>query len=181
MYDPDSDDLKPLSIYARQIPNRDGRLGINVSSTWRWSLKGLKGHRLRTQFSHVPIAAFTATATERVRHDIVKQLALREPRIHVASFNRPNLYYAVRPKSRATYPEVIEQARRDRGAGIIYCLSRKRVDELAGQLQGDGIPIDRRDETVPGEYGPVHCRRYWLSPASYGRAQELLCLRKGAA
>jgi ATP-dependent DNA helicase RecQ len=96
-------------------------------------------HRLRTQFSQVPIAAFTATATERVRHDIVKQLALREPRIHVASFNRPNLYYAVRPKNRATYPEVIEQARRDGGAGIIYCLSRKRVDELAGQLQDDGI------------------------------------------
>ena len=96
-------------------------------------------HRLRTQFSHVPIAAFTATATERVRHDIVQQLALREPRIHVASFNRPNLYYAVRPKSRATYAEVVEHARRDGGTGIIYCLSRKRVDELAGQLQSDGI------------------------------------------
>jgi len=96
-------------------------------------------HRLRTQFPHVPIAAFTATATERVRHDIVQQLALREPRIHVASFNRPNLHYAVRPKTRATYPEVVELARRDSGAGIIYCLSRKRVDELAEQLSGDGI------------------------------------------
>jgi ATP-dependent DNA helicase RecQ len=96
-------------------------------------------HRLRTQFSEVPIAAFTATATERVRHDIVQQLGLREPRIHVASFNRPNLYYAVRPKTRATYPEVVELARRNEGSGIIYCLSRKRVDELAGQLQSDGI------------------------------------------
>jgi ATP-dependent DNA helicase RecQ len=96
-------------------------------------------HRLRTRFPQVPIAAFTATATERVRQDIVKQLALREPRVHVASFNRPNLYYAVRPKSRETYPELVEQARRDDGAGIVYCLSRKRVDELAAQLQGDGI------------------------------------------
>jgi ATP-dependent DNA helicase RecQ len=96
-------------------------------------------HRIRARFAEVPIAAFTATATERVRQDIVKQLALRVPRIHVASFNRPNLYYAVRPKTRATYPELLEQARRDGGAGIIYCLSRKRVDELAGQLQGDGI------------------------------------------
>ncbi len=96
-------------------------------------------HRLRTRFPQVPIAAFTATATERVRQDIVKQLALREPRIHVASFNRPNLYYAVRPKTRATYPELLEHARRETGAGIIYCLSRKRVDELAGQLQDDGI------------------------------------------
>jgi ATP-dependent DNA helicase RecQ len=87
----------------------------------------------------VPIAAFTATATERVRQDIVQQLALREPRIHVASFNRPNLYYAVRPKTAATYSEVLEHARRDDGAGIIYCLSRKRVDEVAERLQGDGI------------------------------------------
>jgi ATP-dependent DNA helicase RecQ len=96
-------------------------------------------HRLRTQFSQVPIAAFTATATERVRQDIVQQLTLREPCIHVASFNRPNLYYAVRPKTRATYSELVEHARRDGAAGIIYCLSRKRVDELAGQLQGDRI------------------------------------------
>ena len=96
-------------------------------------------HRIRTRFADVPIAAFTATATERVRQDIVRQLALREPRIHVASFNRPNLYYAVRPKTRATYPELLDQARRDSGAGIIYCLSRKRVDELSAQLQGDSI------------------------------------------
>jgi ATP-dependent DNA helicase RecQ len=96
-------------------------------------------HRLRTKFPRIPIAAFTATATERVRQDIVKQLALREPRIHVASFNRPNLHYAVRPKTRATYSEVLENARRHPGAGIVYCLSRKRVDELAGQLQDDGI------------------------------------------
>jgi ATP-dependent DNA helicase RecQ len=95
--------------------------------------------RLRAQFPDVPIAAFTATATERVRKDIVQQLALREPRIHVSSFNRPNLYYAVRPKNAATYPELLELARRDSGAGIVYCLSRKRVDELATSLQGDGI------------------------------------------
>jgi ATP-dependent DNA helicase RecQ len=96
-------------------------------------------HRLRAQFPEVPIAAFTATATERVRQDIVQQLALREPRIHVASFNRPNLHYAVLPKTRATYSELVELARRDGGSGIIYCLSRKRVDELSGQLSDDGI------------------------------------------
>jgi ATP-dependent DNA helicase RecQ len=96
-------------------------------------------HRLRAQFPEVPIAAFTATATERVRQDIVQQLALREPRIHVASFNRSNLYYAVRPKTRETYEQVLEHARRESGAGIVYCLSRKRVDEVAERLQGDGI------------------------------------------
>jgi ATP-dependent DNA helicase RecQ len=96
-------------------------------------------HRLRTRFPDVPIAAFTATATERVRQDIIQQLALRAPRVHVASFNRPNLYYAVRPKTRATYSELLELARRDGGTGIIYCLSRKRVDELTLHLQGDGV------------------------------------------
>jgi ATP-dependent DNA helicase RecQ len=96
-------------------------------------------HRLRTRFANVPIAAFTATATERVRQDIVRQLALREPRIHVASFNRPNLYYAVRPKTKATYTEMLGLARDKGGAGIVYCLSRKRVDELAERLQSDGV------------------------------------------
>jgi ATP-dependent DNA helicase RecQ len=96
-------------------------------------------HRLRARFADVPIAAFTATATERVRQDIVRQLALREPYIHVASFNRPNLYYGVRPKTKAAYTEVLGLARGSNGAGIVYCLSRKRVDELAERLQTDGI------------------------------------------
>jgi ATP-dependent DNA helicase RecQ len=96
-------------------------------------------HRLRTRFADVPIAAFTATATERVRQDIVRQLALREACIHVASFNRPNLYYGVRPKTKAAYTEVLALARGSTGAGIVYCLSRKRVDELAERLQSDGV------------------------------------------
>jgi ATP-dependent DNA helicase RecQ len=96
-------------------------------------------HRLRTRFADVPIAAFTATATERVRQDIVRQLALREPSIHVASFNRPNLYYGVRPKTKAAYTEVLGLARTSNGAGIVYCLSRKRVAELAERLQSDGV------------------------------------------
>jgi ATP-dependent DNA helicase RecQ len=96
-------------------------------------------HRLRTRFADIPIAAFTATATERVRQDIVRQLALRAPCTHVASFNRPNLYYAVRPKTKAAYTEILGLARDSNGAGIVYCLSRKRVDELAERLQSDGI------------------------------------------
>jgi ATP-dependent DNA helicase RecQ len=96
-------------------------------------------HRLRTRFADVPIAAFTATATQRVRQDIVRQLALREPSIHIASFNRPNLYYAVRPKTNATYTEVRDRARENDGAGIVYCLSRKRVDEIAERLQAGGV------------------------------------------
>src|ERR1700722_11485424 len=93
---------------------------------------------LRRRHPQIPMLAFTATATLRVRSDIVAQLALRNPAVHVSSFNRPNLYYQVRPKSKQTYAEVLAQIRRG-GAGIVYCLSRRRVDELTLQLQGDGI------------------------------------------
>src|SRR5277367_2419746 len=93
---------------------------------------------LRRRYPRIPILAFTATATLRVRTDIVSQLTLRNPAIHVASFNRPNLYYQVSAKSRQTYAELLTQVRGG-GAGIVYCLSRRRVEELALQLQGDGI------------------------------------------
>lgn len=93
---------------------------------------------LRERFANVPVWAFTATATERVRQDIVQQLALREPAIHIASFNRTNLFYAVKPKDKRTYQELLARTR-DESAGIIYCLSRKRVDELAADLQADGV------------------------------------------
>jgi ATP-dependent DNA helicase RecQ len=93
---------------------------------------------LRRRHPQIPMLAFTATATPRVRTDIVAQLALRDPALHVSSFNRPNLFYQVRAKTKQTYPELLTQARGG-GAGIVYCLSRRRVDELALQLQNDGI------------------------------------------
>lgn len=93
---------------------------------------------LRHRHANIPLFAFTATATPRVRDDIIKQLALREPSIHVASFNRPNLYYAVRPKNKRTYDELLTRAKQG-DSGIVYCQSRKRVDELALQLQSDGV------------------------------------------
>lgn len=94
---------------------------------------------LRKRHPEVPMLAFTATATLRVRDDIVSQLALRQPAIHVASFNRPNLFYTVRPKTRHTYDELLARARESDAAGIVYCLSRKRVDELAAKLQEDRV------------------------------------------
>ncbi|MHB8477242.1 MAG: DNA helicase RecQ [Steroidobacteraceae bacterium] len=95
---------------------------------------------LRRRHPGVPMLAFTATATPRVRNDIVAQLALREPALHVSSFNRPNLFYQVRAKSRQTDAELKAQIRRG-GAGIVYCLSRRRVDELTRQLQSEGIRV----------------------------------------
>jgi ATP-dependent DNA helicase RecQ len=94
--------------------------------------------RLRRRHPEVPLLAFTATATARVRGDIIAQLELRDPAVHVASFNRPNLFYRVRPKDKTTYRELLALARSG-GAGIVYCLSRRRVDELAAKLHAEGI------------------------------------------
>jgi ATP-dependent DNA helicase RecQ len=95
--------------------------------------------KLRTQFPDVPIMALTATATKRVRDDIVKQLKLRQPRCYVASFNRPNLTYRVVPKSSA-YQQVLDFVRaRPNESGIVYCASRKATDALAEKLTRDGI------------------------------------------
>ena len=95
--------------------------------------------KLRTHFPDVPVMALTATATERVRMDIVKQLKLREPRCYVASFNRPNLTYRVVPKS-APYEQLLEFIRsRPNDSGIVYCASRKSADSLARNLSEDGI------------------------------------------
>jgi ATP-dependent DNA helicase RecQ len=95
---------------------------------------------LRRRNPEVPVLAFTATATPRVRGDIIAQLALRAPSVHLTSFNRPNLFYRVRPKDKRAYAELLAQAR-EGGAGIVYCLSRRRVDELASRMQADGIRV----------------------------------------
>ncbi len=95
--------------------------------------------KLRTHFPDVPMMALTATATERVRADIVKQLKLRDPRCYVASFNRPNLTYRVVRKS-APYEQLLEFIRsRPNESGIVYCASRKSADSLARNLSEDGI------------------------------------------
>ncbi len=96
--------------------------------------------RMRTRHPEVPFLALTATATERVRDDIQQQLRLQDPYLHVASFNRPNLYYEVRPKGRSSYGELLAILRQYDGASvIIYCQTRKNVDDLAGALEVDGV------------------------------------------
>jgi ATP-dependent DNA helicase RecQ len=96
--------------------------------------------RLRNYYPHAPMLALTATATERVRDDILSQLRLRDPHIHIASFDRPNLYYEVRPKGRSSYTEVVQLLREQPGESVIvYCQSRRGVDELSAALMRDGI------------------------------------------
>lgn len=94
---------------------------------------------VRDHLPDTPVLALTATATPRVREDIVGQLHLREPEVFTASFNRPNLVYRVRAKTGA-YDQLLDfvQRRRDE-AGIVYCQSRKSADSLAAKLAGDGV------------------------------------------
>jgi ATP-dependent DNA helicase RecQ len=95
--------------------------------------------KLRKHLPEVPVMALTATATERVRADIIKELQLREPRCYVASFNRPNLTYRVVPKS-APQEQLLAFIRsRPNDSGIVYCASRKSTDSLARNLNEDGI------------------------------------------
>ena len=94
---------------------------------------------LREKFPGVPFMALTATATERVRADIVEQLHLHEPRCYVASFNRPNLTYRVSAKS-GSYEQILSFIHARKGeAGIIYGQSRKTAEQLADKLTADGI------------------------------------------
>ncbi len=95
--------------------------------------------KLRRHLPDVPIMALTATATKRVRKDIVTQLHLDDARCYVASFNRPNLTYRVVPKS-SPYEQVLTFIRaRPEESGIVYCASRKTADSLATKLNKDGI------------------------------------------
>jgi ATP-dependent DNA helicase RecQ len=94
---------------------------------------------LREKFPGVPFMALTATATERVRADIVEQLHLHNPCCYVASFNRPNLTYRVSAKS-GSYEQILSFIRaRKSEAGIIYCQARKTAEQLADKLTADGI------------------------------------------
>src|SRR3989339_1862495 len=107
------------------------------------------GHDFRPEYRRIrpiveeigkaPIIALTATATPKVQHDIQKNLGMLHADIFKSSFNRPNLYYEVRPKTDAT-KEIIKILKNNPGkSGIIYCLSRKKVEEVAEALQVNGI------------------------------------------
>ncbi|MCK3683850.1 DNA helicase RecQ [Maribellus sp. YY47] len=107
------------------------------------------GHDFRPEYRRIkpiveeigksPIVALTATATAKVQHDIQKNLGILDAQVFRASFNRENLYYEVRPKVK-TVNQIIKFIKQNEGkSGIIYCLSRKKVEELAENLQVNGI------------------------------------------
>ncbi len=88
----------------------------------------------------IPIIGLTATATPKVQEDIIKNLGMTDAKVFKASFNRPNLFYEVRPKTQNVDADIIRFVKQNQGkSGIIYCLSRKRVEELAQVLQVNGV------------------------------------------
>lgn len=95
--------------------------------------------KLRNIFPSVPVIALTATATDKVRDDIVRQLEMREARIFISSFNRPNLSYVVRPKKN-TFSNLVNLLKKypDRSV-IIYCFSRKETENIAADLVYEGF------------------------------------------
>lgn len=89
---------------------------------------------------NVPVICLTATATEKVQEDILKTLGITDANRFKASFNRPNLFYEVRPKTKEVEKDIIRFVKQRPGkSGIIYCLSRKKVEEIAQILQVNGI------------------------------------------
>lgn len=109
------------------------------------------GHDFRPEYRRIrpivdaigknaPMIALTATATPKVQQDILKTLKLNDPAVFIASFNRPNLYYEVRQKAPSINKDIVKFIREHEGkSGIIYCLSRKRTEELAEFLQCNGV------------------------------------------
>ena len=108
------------------------------------------GHDFRPEYRRIrpivneigkaPIIALTATATDKVRSDIKKNLNMIDAKEFKSSFNRPNLYYEVRPKTKDVDKDIIKFIKQHPGkSGIIYCLSRKKVEELAAVLQANDI------------------------------------------
>jgi len=92
------------------------------------------------KIDNVPIIGLTATATEKVQEDILKTLGMSKAKTFKASFNRPNLFYDVRPKTKNINADIIRFIRQHANkSGIIYCLSRKKVEEIAQVLQVNGV------------------------------------------
>ncbi len=125
------------------------------------------GHDFRPEYRRIrpiineigvaPVIALTATATDKVRTDIKKNLGILDAKEFKSSFNRPNLYYEVRPKTREIDKDIVRFIKQHEGkSGIIYCLSRKKVEDLAEVLRANnikaaayhaGLETNKRSET----------------------------------
>lgn len=114
--------------------------------------------RLSSRFPQVPIIALTATADRATRDDVVARLNLRNPQVLTSSFDRPNIRYTVADKVKPGFQLIEFLREREEESGIIYCLSRKRVEEIAEFLKGEGFSaaayhagMDAKDRTKKQE------------------------------
>lgn len=125
----------PLSFVAVDEAHCISEWGHDFRPEYR-NLKGI----INRLGDNIPIIGLTATATPKVQEDIIKNLGMTDAKVFKASFNRPNLFYEVRPKTPNVDADIIRYVKQNQGkSGIIYCLSRKRVEELAQVLQVNGI------------------------------------------
>ena len=124
----------PISFYAVDEAHCISEWGHDFRPEYR---------RIRpiiNEISQRPVIALTATATPKVQHDIQKNLGMNDAIVYKSSFNRENLYYEIRPKTENTDRDIIRFIKnRDGKSGIIYCLSRKKVEELAELLKINNI------------------------------------------
>ncbi len=124
----------PISFYAVDEAHCISEWGHDFRPEYR---------RIRSIINEIgkrPVIALTATATPKVQHDIQKNLGMQDAAVFKSSFNRPNLYYEIRPKTKNIDKEIIKYITNQKGkSGIIYCLSRKKVEDLAELLQVNNI------------------------------------------
>lgn len=137
-----------------KVENMDFIKSVNVSffavdeahciSEWGHDFRP-EYRRIRTIINELgsrPLIALTATATPKVQHDIQKNLGMLNAMVYKSSFNRPNLYYEVRPKTKDIDREIVKYIKSNPGkSGIIYCLSRKKVEELTETLKVNEIAV----------------------------------------
>ena len=133
--------------------------------------------QLRQDFPAVPVIALTATATERVREDIIGQLDLQRGRVFLSSFNRANISYSVQPKA-SSWGQLISLLQQRRSQSIIiYCFSRQETEDLARDLNARGLSARPYHAGLDPEVGPrpsVHPAR---NPATPSRARSRINYR----
>ncbi len=144
--------VSPERLAGDEFLDRLARLGVRAFAVDEAHCISHWGHdfrpeyrqlaRLKTRFPGTSLHAYTATATQRVRRDIIEQLRLQDPRVLVGRFDRPNLVYRIVPRSDAHRQtlEVIERHRDQ--AVIVYCITRRETEELAAYLRSAGVDAD---------------------------------------
>jgi len=143
--------VAPERLLQEQFLQRLGEVGVSLFAIDEAHCVSQWGHdfrpdyialaRLKQQFPQVPILALTATADPATQQDIRQQLGLYQPFISISSFDRPNIRYTVLEKFRPLEQLVTLLKSQENQSGIVYCSSRKKVDELAEQLKGKGFAV----------------------------------------